>query len=142
MLTIQTTPEVLFLRVRTPHEKLFRLSSLVQDHFYKRQRILLHVPSQPAADYLSRMLWHLPQESFIPHTYVEEKSDVAVAISSRQGNWNQADILFHLCPAACKQVTDYSIVYDLCDETSGTKLQLARQRRGAYERQGYGICLL
>lgn len=131
------TPEICFLRVRTAHEKLLLISSLVQEHFHKGQTTLLHVPSQAAAEYLSASLWKVPTEGFIPHQIIQGKSSFPVVITTLSGNLNNADILFHLCPAACKQVTSFQLIYDLQDETAGTKLHLSQQRRAEYERRSY-----
>lgn len=139
MKTSPNTPSVCFLDVRNGQQKVRRLCDLVREHFEKGEKVVIRVPNHEAADYLGRALWTIPPESFLPHEMVEAETEELVAISTKDGNWNGADVLFHLCPAPSSQAEQFKWIYDLKDGSSATKHQLAGQRYREYQRRGYSL---
>lgn len=137
MATTSQATEVAFLRVTTAQHKVKRVCTLVLEHFTKGERIILRVPNAQAAEYLDDVLWRLPAEGFVPHVITDDTCQDAVVITTKDGNFNKAEVLFHLCPAASIQAEKFALVYELKDETSETKHSLARQRYGEYQRRGF-----
>lgn len=137
----QTKPivNVTFWRVTSVKGKLALISSLVQQHFIRAERVLVIVPNDAAARYVDTLLWSQPAEGFVPHAVSERPLNAAVLITTTHLNLNQASILINLCPEVCPITNEFRQVHDLLDETDNAKHALAKQRLAAYHQAGYSI---
>lgn len=131
--------KVYFLRVVDTASKLNGICQTIHNHFRKKEAILIVVPSQEAAIYIDQLLWRLPGESFLPHAISNEPIHELVAITTTDANVNQAKIIMNLCPEVPKNLTGYSMIYDLLDLTHPTKEQLSLSRQSAYQTLGYSL---
>ena len=85
-------PSVTFWQVMDAKQKVGCICQLVHRHFHKAQRQIITVPNQQAAEYLDKMLWHYPKESFVPHAVTTVPLAAAVIITTAQTNLNQPNI--------------------------------------------------
>lgn len=131
--------KVYFLRVVNTTSKLNGICQTTHKHFRKKEAVLIAVPSQEAAMYIDQLLWRLPVDSFLPHSIANEPIQELVAITTTTINVNQAKIIINLCPDIPKNVTGYSMIYDLLDLTHPTKEQLSLHRQSAYQTLGYSL---
>ena len=58
---------IIFLPVKDTSSKLAKLSNVAQKHLEKKEPLLFLVPDQPALEFLDKLLWTTPSESFLPH---------------------------------------------------------------------------
>lgn len=133
---------IFFLKVADNSSKLKRLCDVIQEHFLEGVHIQISVPSAEAATYIDQLLWRLPEESFLPHFIVHEKSSAQIVITTKPENLNKATILFNLCPEVPPMSDFFEKIYDLYDETQPSKLALSQQRQSAYQAAGHSISLL
>lgn len=131
-----TSIKVIFINVSDNTSKLQRLCSIVDDHFSKRERILILAPSDDAANYIDQLLWRLPEDSFIPHIIAKGPTKELVAITTQKSNVNQAPIVINLCPEVPALDAAVHLVYELLDRTHPTKEELSRKRLATYQGAG------
>lgn len=141
MTTTQTTTQVTFWRVTDVKAKLALISSLVQRHFIKAERVLILAPNEAAAKYVDTLLWTHPPEGFLPHAVSDRPLNAAILITTVHQNLNQAQVLLNLCPDISAIANEVTQVYDLLDETDAVKNALAQQRKAKYEQAGFSVSL-
>lgn len=125
--------QVVFLNAPTPQAKLERIVTAVQDHFQKLERLLILVPNVESAQFIDTLLWKSPEEGFIPHQITEAPCETPVVITRRMENFNKASVLLTLLPEIPPFWKDFSLIYELMDETHPQKLQLSRSRLQTYQ---------
>lgn len=131
--------KIIFLKVENSHSKLQQICTTIQKHFANKERILVLVPSDEAAIYIDKLLWRLPEESFLPHAIVNDATEEQVVITKSKNNINNAQILFNLCPENASSANGFAIVYELLDLTDAAKEQLSRKKLAAYQSAGLSV---
>ncbi len=134
-------PSVTFWQVMDSKQKVGCVCQLVHLHFHQAQRQIITVPNQQAAEYLDRMLWHYPKESFVPHAITTAPLAAAVVITTAQANLNEAQVLINLCAGVSPVSHTVGLVHELWDKTDAAKEELSRQRHVAYETAGYTVTI-
>lgn len=132
-------PKVIFLRVKTAAEKLSCLCRIVHRLFHEKQRLLIAAPSLEAAEYVDKLLWREPKESFLPHCIASSPTQEFVAITTTPYNVNQAQVLINLCPAPHPLAMHFNAIYELLDCTSAAKEGLSLQRQEDYRALGWEL---
>lgn len=130
---------VRFVRVNTNGEKQNTLCHIVMDHFSKKERTAIFVPTNEAAAYIDQLLWNQPKEGFIPHAVCHGPTDEPVAITTRIANVNNARAIVNLTPNALLDGSEASMIYELNDMTSADKEALSRSKQQAYTDAGFVI---
>jgi len=138
-MTKNQSPTVYFLSVTDNTTKLNSICNVIQDHFYKKETILISVASDEAAVYIDTLLWKMPEESFIPHLIAKNTVNERVVITTSQTNLNQAGVLVNLCSTMPTNINDFNVIYELMDRTHPEKEILANKRKAAYEAAGLNI---
>lgn len=90
------------------------------------------VPSDEAANYVDKLLWKLPEESFLPHVIARGSTSERVAITTSQTETFGADAIVNLCPGRVGPIGNVTAVYELDDVTSQDKAAQSAQKRAAY----------
>lgn len=122
-------PNIIFLRVVDNTSKMTRICTVVQQHFNQKQSMLILAPSQEAAEYMDKLLWRMPEHSFLPHTHSNHPSDALILITTAANNLNKASVLFNLCPGVSPISAQFETVYELLDETHPDKLRQSQLRQ-------------
>src|ERR1700722_12652480 len=106
-------PQVLFLQVTTPQLKLAAICKTAQRHFNEKKSLLILAPTIEVEDYIDQLLWRYPEESFLPHTKVDDSAATLeyIVISSKNQNPSKAKILFNLCPMLPLLANEFELIY-------------------------------
>jgi len=123
------THNVTFFTVRDGQAKLNKLVELAQKHLYEKNPLLFLVSDPAAFEFLDKLLWSLPPESFIPHP----SHLITVSFEPKE----PFHTLFNLRPAPL--MGPYKMVYEFEDQTSPEKLQLSQKRYQSYREANYSI---
>lgn len=118
--------KVTFFPVKTTAAKLSKIIHLATTHFNQGEPILFFVPDETAWDFLDKLLWSTPSESFLPHP--------SKLIQVRHTFDPAYTTVFNLTPASLAQDT-IKILYELEDHTSPEKLKASQDRYHAYRTQ-------
>lgn len=113
----------LFLRAASAQQKLSLITETAERLFLEGKRIQIIAPNDEALRYLDELLWSYKPESFLPHAIASSRSPEALVLTKELSNLNQADVLINLLPVPVS--TPFSFVYDLLDETTPQKKELA-----------------
>ena len=118
--------KITFCPVKTTAAKLAKIVEVGTTHFNKGEPILFLVSDDASWEFLDKLFWTLPAESFLPHPckliQVRHSLDPAYAT------------VFNLSPAPLLQET-IKIIYELEDHTSPDKLKASQDRYHAYRAQ-------
>ncbi len=132
-------PHITFWRVTDPKQKVTCVCHLVNRFFQQAQRQLILVPNAAAADYLDKLLWRFPKESFIPHAIASEPLNAAVVITTTKANLNHASVVINLCSEASPLYPGVVQIHELLDSTDPGKEQASHQRKAAYQQLGCAV---
>lgn len=132
-------PKVIFLRVTDNQTKLRRICTTLQSHFDCKEKVILILPNQGAAQYVDAMLWKIPEENFLPHTQTIECSDDLIVLTYKQKNLNNAKILFNLCAEPIPIYDQFERIYELLDETNASKSEISHKKMTAYANMGLPV---
>lgn len=123
---------ILFHTVTDNNSKLSRIAHIVQEHFYKKDKILIFVPSDEAATFLDQLLWRLPEGSFLPHAIVKGPSNERIAVTTVSENVNHANVLINLVQAVPAHAQQFERIHELMDLTHPAKKELSEKRLEEY----------
>ena len=136
------TPEIRFLRVADRQSKISRICGAIHEHYSRGDRILVRVADERAAEYIDKLLWLYPKESFLPHEIAYAPTDAHVVITTADRNLNEATILVHLASETSAMLPRFKVVYDLKDETSQAKHSQAERRWQSYHRAKHAVSVM
>ncbi len=132
-------PRVVFFQVRSPSDKIARIAQTAESHFSQRERLLLLAEEDKALAFVDELLWKYPGESFLPHAIVEADCEDWIALSKIKKNFNQAKVVFNLCPTPLFLDCHLRIIYDFDDASSSQKKALSQIRFEAYKQANFTI---
>jgi len=132
----QTNPSIIFLRVTDSNTKIRRIVSTIQQHFLSGDSLIIFVPNKQAAEYIDKLLWRSPDDSFLPHIITEESCTDRVVITQATTNINNAKVAINLTPRTCAGNGSFEKIYELWDQTDGMKAQQSKVKMQQYKDQG------
>lgn len=132
--------KLIFLRVTDNQTKLRRITSIVQQHFVKGERVFIIVPNDKAASFVDELLWKMPEDSFLPHSTAPCSSNERVVITEGSENPNQATIAINLRSEPIKEYGQFEKIYELFDQTEKDKERQSKQKILEYEKMGLRDC--
>ncbi len=115
--------KVVFFPVKTTSAKLAKLTEIADSHFQKNQPILFYVQDDASWEFLDKLFWQSPIESFLPHP--------SKLIQIRHTFDPAYTTVFNLTSTPLVQDT-IKTLYELEDHTSPEKLKAAEHRYAAY----------
>ncbi len=118
--------KVTFYPVKTTASKLARIVEIATEHFNKNQPILFLVPDEASWEFLDKLFWTMPAESFLPHP--------SKLIQIRHSFDPACTTVFNLSSAPLLHEA-IKTLYELEDHTSPEKLQASQDRYHAYRSQ-------
>lgn len=138
-MTTAKLTKVCFIRVTDNASKLQKLCTVIHDHFVRKDRVLIVVPSVEVAKYIDQLLWRMPEESFVPHAIANGPSRELVAITTSLSNVNGASTLVNLLPNIHPNTGPVEVIYELLDMTSKEKEGISRGKQDAYRSAGHVV---
>lgn len=116
--------QVIFYSIKNTSEKLNRLCGTANRYFLSKIPLLFLVNDPEGLDFLDKLLWKTPPESFLPHPnpFIQIHQKVQPEFSS----------IFNLQPSALIDIYPFKTIYEFEDHTSLGKLQLSKQRYQNY----------
>lgn len=123
---------IVFFPVKETPTKLARLCKLAQHHVEQREPLLLLVPDKASFDFLDKLLWSSPPESFLPHP--TNLLTISLELDAHFPS------VFNLRPVALLE-TNIRTVYEFEDHTSSEKFQLSKHRYQTYRDQNLPISI-
>ena len=120
----KSTPNVTIFQVRTSQDKFFRIATVAKDHFERKEALLILTPPS-ATDFVDRMLWSYPKESFLPHSIAREPTNSLIVITDGTQNPNGSKAIFNLTPDPVT-LPLFTVIYELEDLSSPDKKEQAK----------------
>lgn len=125
--------KVIFYNIKTPKQKLIRLTQTAQSHFNSKTALCIICSDETAQKFVDELLWKEPILSFLPHG----SSDL-IAIGNKNFNPNNATHFFNLdsSPLLLKNIFT---VYEFDDQTSLVKAEISQKKHKSYREKGFQI---
>ncbi len=122
--------KIIFFPVQTTPLKLAKICEIGKRHFEGKDPLLFLLPDQTAYDFLDRLLWASPPESFLPHPskLIHLSLHVDPAYLT----------IFNLCPTPLAS-QGLKTIYEIEDHTSPDKRKLSELRYHSYKEQSLQI---
>ena len=122
---------VIFIPVKETRSKLNKLSQIAQKHLLDKTPLLFLVADQSSFDFIDKLLWTTPAESFLPHP--THLLSIGFAVKANFPS------VFNLQP---KPITEnVKIIFEFEDHTSPEKLQLSEQKYQYYRDHNFPIVM-
>lgn len=126
-------PKIVFFRIKDNAAKLQWICSKVHETVKLKKRLMIFAPNEEAAKYIDMLLWRLPEESFLPHSIVDQPSKEWIAISMIHQNLNQAHRMLNLCSTISPIFHQFEEVYEMYDDTQAPKQELSQKKLEEYK---------
>lgn len=123
---------VIFIPVKTTAAKLIALHQTAQKYFQNKDPLLFLAADQTSYDFVDRLLWAAPPESFLPHP------TPLLSISTALVSGFSA--IFNLRPVSLEE-PDIKTILEFEDHTSSEKLQLSKHRYQFYRERHFPIVI-
>lgn len=133
------TPRVVFFQVSDPASKLGFLAKTVQNHFSRKERILIVAEEDKALSFADEILWKAYPELFLPHAIHDTECEEYIVLTKIKKNLNNARFAFNLCPTPLLINGPFRVIYDFEDVTSPSKKLLSSSRFDGYKQAHYLI---
>ena len=130
---------VIFLQVGHATTKLNWIAQIAQEHFYKKERLLIVCEDDKALAFTDELLWKFPPNSFLPHAIINVLSTESIALTKEKKNLNDARFAFNLCSTPLLIEGPFRFIYDFEDTSSPNKKLLSQMRFDAYKQARFSI---
>lgn len=134
-----STIKILCLQVSSPKEKLEKITSVVHEHYEAKKTLLLKTDNKEVTDYLDKLLWDFPKESFIPHS-LSFPSDTFIILSSSPIIDPSIYSIFNFTKEPIS--SPVSKIYEIDDSTSSEKKGIFEKKYKYYANLGYHLISL
>lgn len=118
--------KIVFYPVKTTAAKLNKLVQIAHSHFQRGEPLLFLVQDDASWDFLDKLFWQSPPESFLPHP--------SKLIQIRQTLDPAYSTVFNLTSASLS-AESIKTLYELEDHTSPDKLKASQDRYHTYRNQ-------
>ncbi|MDR3624897.1 MAG: DNA polymerase III subunit chi [Chlamydiales bacterium] len=132
----------IFTTVTTNANKLTAVCNIAKTCFTKKEKLLILVQDQKAAEFIDELLWRIPEESFLPHCISDSECNEPVVITTFPKNVNQASILLNLSSKTNNLADPFQIIYELMDMTSKERHALSQEKLKIYQEMGYNVRII
>ncbi len=134
--------KVIFFTIKEASAKVKALLQTVTSHFLKKEKIQILVPDKSALEFVDRLLWNQPKESFLPHsTEVLLPFQDLIFISLPLPSIEPYPIVFNLCQTPYPTSKDLKVLYELEDLSHPKKAEAFQNKFKEYQKSGYTLCL-
>lgn len=133
--------KVTCLQVSSPKEKIQKLFSIVYGYYNQTKKLLLKSDSQETSDYLDKLLWEHPKESFLPHS-LHYSATSYIYISALETFPSDIYAIFNFTKKPITPTVSVTKIYELEDLTSSERQKIFESKYRFYLDQGYHLISL
>lgn len=128
--------KIIFLQAKTAEEKIQKITEIIHLHFNKKESFFILSPNETTSDFLDKLLWKFPKNSFLPHTISSEPCLDKVVISMKNANLNKAEAALNLTPLPLLWESPLKVIYEL--ETPEKSVEV-KQKFQIYRQSNFSI---
>ena len=133
--------KVICLQASSPKEKIHKILKVIHECYEARKMLLLKTESQGTTDYLDKLLWEFPKDSFIPHS-LSFPSESTIIISSSKEIPSSIYSILNFTKESLINFPFLSKIYEIEDLTSPEKKQIFEKKYKDYSNLGYHLISL
>jgi len=117
------------------------LPELLEKSLQRNWRVVVQVENDDIAEKLNKDLWTIKTESFIPHGSKKDgnASKQPIWITSKEENPNNANILFLIDGAVCKEIEKFDLVCEVFNGNYKDQTDKARDRWKLYKEKSHSL---
>ena len=128
--------KIIFLTAKTSEEKFQKITGAAWSHFEKKEPFFILSPSDEVSEYLDKLLWKYPKNSFLPHVISSTPSHELVVISTKNENLNRSVAVLNLSPSPLIWKDLVKVIYEL--ETPEKQVEV-KQKFQVYRKELFSI---
>jgi DNA polymerase-3 subunit chi len=129
--------KVFYVSVKTASDKIKTLVKLAYDHYSKNQKLLILTPDSKASEFIDKLLWAEPPQSFIPHFISQTLLNELIVITEEKNNLNGSKVLLNLSAFPIDFITyKAQVVLELEDLSSKAKADVFKKKLQSYQKAG------
>ncbi|MCB1195710.1 DNA polymerase III subunit chi [bacterium] len=142
----ETLPETLFYPLHSP-DKDRAICRVCQHYFEQRHTVFIYTRTDVHANALDSLLWTFRQESFIPHTVIDEFTytiDCPVVIGTHDSNRFESQILINASDVSANHINFYKsfkTIVDFADKSDDVEHHKSRERYKLFKDLGFAMQL-
>lgn len=111
------------------------------EHYEKRKTLLLKTDSQETTDYLDKLLWEFPKDSFLPHS-TSFSSSAYIYLSSADFIPASIYSIFNFTKQPLLSTGSITKIYELEDSSSPERKKNFENKYKLYSESGYHLISL
>jgi DNA polymerase III subunit chi len=137
-----TNVKVIYFTIKDANTKVKTLLQTVTSHFLKKEKIQILVPDNAALEFVDRLLWSQPKESFLPHSCeaILPHQDL-IHLSLPIPSYDSYPIVFNLCQTPHPSSSTLKILYELEDLSHPKKAASFQSKFKEYQKLGHTLCV-
>lgn len=123
-------PQVMLIQVQNNPQKLVKIVEQATLHFQRAESLQILVENTTSAEYIDKLLWSHPPESFLPHGGELISIGQTIDLNAR-----------HYFNLTAEALVDLALgtIYEFDDQSSPHKQEAFKRRYHAYKRAGFAI---
>lgn len=133
--------KVICLQASSPKEKIHKILSVIYEYYETKKTLLLKTDSKETTDYLDKLLWDFPKDSFIPHS-LSFPSESTIIISASPTIPPSIYSILNFTKESLTNFPFLSKIYEIEDSTSLEKKQIFEKKYKDYSNLGYHLISL
>jgi DNA polymerase IIIc chi subunit len=133
--------KIICLQASSPKEKIHKILSTVHEHYESKKPLLLKTDNKETTDYLDKLLWEYPKDSFLPHSLSFSPESIITISSSLTVNPTVYSI-FNFTKEALIHFPFLSKIYEIEDLTSLERKQIFEKKYKDYSNLSYHLISL
>lgn len=137
-----TQKKILFLQAPSPLEKITKLLQVASEHEQGLKKILFITSDKASSEYLDKLLWEHPKESFLPHAPQGSKTSAFIYISHEPLFDESITSYFNLTKNPLSLNHFVFKIYEIDESHHPEKKKIFESKYKYYSQQNYHIISL
>lgn len=133
--------KVTFLNCLTPQEKIKKLINVVQTYYKEKKFLYILTENAAITEYVDKLLWEHPKDSFLPHT-TQLGTSSWISINSSLILPESTYAFFNLTANPITPPHTTCKIYELEESKSGEKKKIFEKKYKFYHEAGYHLISL
>ena len=134
--------KVFILSASTPFEKISKILQIASEHALGLKKISFITPNKKASDYLDKLLWEHPSESFLPHRLEGSTLPAFIQICEKPVFDGETTSFFNLTKEPLDPPFGLCKIYEIEETKSPEKKKIFESKYKYYSQRNYHLISL
>jgi DNA polymerase IIIc chi subunit len=132
--------KVFLISAKNPQDKILKLGIMAKKYFNKKEALVFLVEDEKAANFLDKLLWEIPKESFLPHACSDFlKENTFLYVSKNIISFERVHSFFNLRKSPLIPDREVCRIFEFEDTSTPEKKKICVEKFGTYQKLGFQI---